>query len=178
MRRRLAAGALAVAGLALAALGMAGAARAASTRGPTLDVILIHATSGPRMGDAGPVIDPQVRDLSPATLQQPPFASYNVYRLLQRQPFALATGKPVTLLLPNGRTLQAVLTGVSTVTNPDGGPGENRYQLEAQIVAAADSGSAAFLRSLQVTVSANEPFFVGGQSYQGGTMFIELNVRP
>ena len=175
MRRRLAASLLAVAGLALAALGMAGAARAASTHGPTLDVILIHATSRPAAGDAGPLIDPQVKDLSPATLQQAPFTRYNVYRFLQRQPFPLATGKPVTLVLPNGRTLQATLTAV---TRPDGGSGENRYQLEAQIVAPVDSGSTAFLRSLQVTVSANEPFFVGGQSYQGGTMFIELNVRP
>jgi len=177
VRRRLAAAALAVAGLALAALAMSGAARAASTHGPTLDVILIHAKSGPTVGDGGPLIDPQLKDLSPATLQQAPFARYNVYRFLQRQPSPLATGKPVTLLLPNGRTLQATLTGVSSVTNPDGGPGENRYQLEAQIVAPADSGSAPLL-SLQVTVSANEPFFVGGQGYQGGTMFIELNVRP
>jgi hypothetical protein len=167
------AAALAVAGLALTALGTVGAARAASAHTPTLEVTLIHATAG----DAGLAIDPQLKELSPATVQQAPFVRYRAYRLLQRQPFPLVGSQTVKLLLPNGRTLQATLTGVS-VAATDGGPSEKRYQLEAQIVAAADSGATSFLRSLQVTVSANEPFFVGGQSYQGGTMFIELNVRP
>jgi hypothetical protein len=165
--------ALAAAGVSLAALGTKGAAQAASTHNPTLEVSLIEATAD----DAGLSIDPQLKDLSPAALQQPPFTRYSSYRLLQRQPFPLATGKPVTLSLPNGRTLRATLTGTSA-TGADGGPGEKRYQLEAEIVATGDSGTAAFLRSLQVTVSGNEPFFVGGQSYRGGTMFIELNVRP
>jgi hypothetical protein len=31
---------------------------------------------------------------------------------------------------------------------------------------------------LQVTTSENEPFFVGGQSYNGGVLFLELLVRP
>jgi hypothetical protein len=172
-RRQLVAAALAVAGVALAALGTVGAARAASTHTPTLEVTLIQATAG----DGGLFIDPQLKELSPATVQQAPFVRYSAYRQLQRQPLPLLGNQTVKLLLPNGRTLQATLTGVS-IAAVDGGPAEKRYQLEAQIVAAADSGTTAFLRSLQVTVSANEPFFVGGQSYQGGTMFIELNVRP
>jgi hypothetical protein len=167
------AAALAVAGLALVALGTVGAARAASSHTPTLEVTIIQATAG----DAGLSIDPQLKDLSPATVQQAPFVRYNAYRMVQRQPFALLGNQPVKLRLPNGRILQANLTRVSESVT-DGGASEKRYELEAQIVAAADAGTTAFLRSLQVTVSANEPFFVGGQSYQGGTMFIELNVRP
>jgi len=173
VKRRLVAAALVVSGLALAAIGTVGAARAASSHTPTLEVTVIHATAG----DAGLAIDPQLKELSPATVQQAPFVRFSAYRLLQRKPFALVGNQAVTLLLPNGRTLQATLTGVSVAVK-DGGPSEKRYQLEAQIVAAADSGATSFLRSLQVTVSENEPFFVGGQSYRGGTMFIELNVRP
>jgi len=30
---------------------------------------------------------------------------------------------------------------------------------------------------LDVTATEGEPFFVGGQSYQGGTLFLELVVR-
>jgi hypothetical protein len=52
---------------------------------------------------------------------------------------------------------------------------ERRYQVDAQI---GDPGKPAFLKSLHVTASENEPFFVGGQSYRGGTLFVELVVRP
>lgn len=162
--------ALFVAGLALAALGTA---RAASTHTPVLEVTLIQATAG----DAGLSIDTKLKELTPATVRQAPFVRYSAYRLLQRQPLPLLGNQAVTLLLPNGRTLQAILTGVSSVS-VDGGPVEKRYQLEAQIVGSPDAGPASLLLSVQVTVSANEPFFVGGQSYQGGTMFIALNVRP
>ena len=173
MIRRLAA---AAAVLALAALGIGGAALAASSPGPLLEVTIIQAT----LGDAGQSIDPRLKDLPQLTLKQP-FVRYNVYQLLVRQKFALDSSKPVKLTLPNGRTLQASLVGVSGGGDGgtrDGGSTETRYQLEAQIVDPSDSGNAAFLRSLQVTASANEPFFIGGQSYRGGTMFIELNVRP
>jgi hypothetical protein len=169
--RRLAAAALAATGLALAALVTGGAARAASTHRPTLEVTIIQATRA----DAGPSIDPRLKDL-PQLTQREPFVRYNVYQLLDRQGFPLDSTKPVKLLLPNGRSLKASLVAVSSAG--DGGSRETRYQLDTQIVDPADSGSAAFLRSLQVTASANEPFFIGGQSYQGGTMFIELNVRP
>ena len=41
-----------------------------------------------------------------------------------------------------------------------------------------EPGKKAFLKLLEVTASGNEPFFVGGQSYEGGTLFLELVVRP
>lgn len=53
--------------------------------------------------------------------------------------------------------------------------GEHRYQLQAQI---SESGKADYLKGLHVTASENQAFFVGGQSYQGGTLFLELVVRP
>ncbi len=161
MRVRAGLGVLALA----AAAASAAPAVAGPTRSPTLEVLVIHATRT----DAGTSIDPQLRDL-PHLSKQEPFARYNVYRLVERQQFSLEAGRPVTYALVNGRTLQLTL---DSVTQP--APGSWRYQLETQI---AEAGKDAFLKGLQVTAGANQPFFVGGQSYQGGTLFLELVIRP
>jgi hypothetical protein len=150
--------------LALAVAIAAGAARAASTQGSKLEVSIIHATQT----DGGRSIDPALKDLPQLTRDQP-FVRYNVYKLLDRKLFPLEANKPISFPLPNGRVLQVTLGGVTVEKN------EKRYQLEAQI---AEPGKAAFLKSLQVTTSENEPFFVGGQSYNGGVMFLELLVKP
>jgi hypothetical protein len=138
--------------------------QAASQHGPFLEISILHATQS----DAGASIDPALKDLPQLTREQP-FTRYNVYKLLDRKQFPLEANKPVTYVLPNGRTLQATLTGVSIEKN------EKRYQLEAKI---GDPGKQAYLNSLQVKTSENEPFFVGGQSYKDGMMFLELMVRP
>jgi hypothetical protein len=131
---------------------------------PTIELLVIHATTT----DAAGTIDPKLRDLPQLTKEQP-FVRYNVYRLLDRRQFPLEAGRPATYDIVNGRTLRVTL---ASVTRPDGG--ESRYQLETEI---GQPGKAAFLKGLHVTASANQPFFVGGQSYQGGTLFLELVVR-
>jgi len=144
--------------------GVGGIALAASTHGPSLEVSVIHASQS----DAGGSIDPRLKDLPQLTRDQP-FVRFNVYKLLDRRSFPLDVGKAVTYGIVDGRTLQATLAAVSVDKN------EKRYQMAAQI---GEPGKEAFLKSLQVTASANEPFFIGGQSYQGGTLFLELVVRP
>jgi hypothetical protein len=146
------------------ALVAGGVARAASIKGPNLEVTIILATHS----DGGESIDPALKDLPQLTRDQP-FVRYNAYKLLDRKTFPLDASHPVTDTLANGRTLQVTLDGVAQENQ------ETRYQLEAQI---AKPGKKAFLKSLQVTASANEPFFVGGQRYHGGTLFVELVVRP
>lgn len=148
----------------LAVFGAGGLALAASTHGPSLEVSVIQASQS----DGGASIDPRLKDLPQLTRDQP-FVRYNVYKLLDRRSFPLDAAKPVTYGIVDGRTLQVTLAGVSVDKN------EKRYQMNAQI---GEPGKEAFLKSLQVTASANEPFFIGGQSYQGGTLFIELAVRP
>jgi hypothetical protein len=147
----------------LLVLGLAPGLAVAAGGGPSLEVIVIHATRT----DGGVSIDPQLRDLP--DLSKEPFVRYNVYRQLDRKQFRLEEGKPVTQELVNGRSLQVALDGIAADA------GERRYGLQAQI---GEPGKKAFLKSLQVTVSANQPFFVAGQSYQGGTLFLELVVRP
>jgi len=163
VRRLVWAVAAAVVALVLAWGGAALAQTGGGPSGPTLEVFVIQATRT----DAASSIDPQLRDLP---TRQQPFDRYNVYKLVDHQRFALGEGKPVAYALVNGRTLDVSLGGV---TRSDAG--EARYQLATQIL---QRGKDAFLRGLQVTASANQPFYVGGQSFQGGTLFVELVVRP
>ncbi len=136
----------------------------AAPPGPSLEISVIHATRA----DGGVSIDPQLRDLPQLTRDQP-FVRYNVYRLLNRRQFRLEEAKPIVEALANGRSLQVVLEGTGTEA------AEKRYRVQAQIT---EPGKKAFLPGLEVTASANAPFFVAGQSYQGGTLFLELVIRP
>jgi hypothetical protein len=140
----------------------AGERAAWAGRAPTIELTVIHAMST----DAGGAIDPLLRDLPQLTRDQP-FVRYNVYKVIEKKALPLEAGKAVASPLPNGRTLQVTLVD---------DPGEGRrYHVRAAI---DDPGKKAFLKLLEVTASGNEPFFLGGQSYQGGTLFLELVVRP
>jgi hypothetical protein len=141
----------------------AGAALAGPVRGPAIEISVIHATRS----DGGSSIDPRLRDLPQLTRDQP-FVRYNVYTLLERKELPLETDRPATSLLANGRTLQVTLVGADDA-------GAKRFHVRAEI---GEPGKKAFLKLLEVTASGNEPFFVGGQSYEGGTLFLELVVRP
>jgi hypothetical protein len=149
-----------------AVLGAWSSAWAAPAKGPTLEITLIYAAQS----DGGASIDPALHDLPQLTRDQP-FVRYNVYKLLERTQQPLETGKPGTHDLVNGRTLQVTLVDVTTSGAPHA---DRRFHVRAAI---GEPGKQAFLKLLDVTASEGEPFFVGGQSYQGGTLFLELVVR-
>src|SRR5215472_12031345 len=138
-------------------------ARAAGGKTTSVEVSVIHATRT----DGGSSIDPQLRDLPQLTKEQP-FVRYNVFKLLDRRQLPCEKGKPAAYSLVDGRTLQVTLVDVTDKSS------DQRYHLRAEI---AGAGKKEFLKLLEVTASGNEPFFVGGQSYQGGTLFLELVVR-
>ena len=128
-----------------------------------MEISVIHALRG----DAGAVsMDPQLRYLPQLTREQP-FVRYSVFKLLDRRKFPLERGKPLAYGIVDGRTLQVTLLDV---TSSNAGP---RYHIRAEI---AGAGKREFLKLLEVTAAPNEPFFVGGQSYAGGTLFLELAV--
>jgi hypothetical protein len=161
-RRRLLALTLLTVGIAVAGVFGAGVRSAlAAPHAPAIEMRVIHATQT----DAGVSIDPALRDL-PQLTRDVPFVRYNTYKLLGHQSLPLEAGKPATSDLPNGRVLAV------TLVEPPAGA---RYHVRAEI---GEPGKKAFLKLLEVTASGNEPFFVGGQSYQGGTLFLELVVRP
>lgn len=97
-------------------------------------------------------------------LRRPPFNAFRSMRVLSRPRVQLRDNRPVELELPNGRRLQLVLQGVM----PDG-----RYRMRVSINRPNQND---YLPLLQVVASPGDPFFVAGQSYQGGTLVIGVRV--
>jgi hypothetical protein len=151
------------AGLLAGLVGPGSAAALDAGTGPSVEIRVIEGFHT----DGGASIDGQLADL-PQLTQEQPFLRYNVYHLLDSKRFPLTSGQTVSYGLVNGRTLQVTLAEVVESKS------QRRYKMEAQIV---EPGKRAFLKSLQVTAGPNQPFFVGGQQYQGGMLFVELVVR-
>jgi hypothetical protein len=123
-----------------------------------IEVMILHATNS----DAGAGIDPAIGRL-PA-LGQPPFSSFNTYKLLSRTPFLVNKSAPTTTKLPNDRVLQITLREVLQ---------QSRFRIDTSI---NQPGGTTFLPLLSVTAPAGEPFFVAGQSYKGGMLVIGITV--
>jgi hypothetical protein len=109
-------------------------------------------------------IDPQLEKLT--ALRRPPFNAFRSMKILSRPKLTLTQGKDAFVSLPNGRRLKLTLLRVM----PDG-----RYKVRAAINRPKKSD---YLPLLQVVASAGDPFFVAGQSYQGGTLVVGVTVDP
>jgi hypothetical protein len=109
-------------------------------------------------------IDPQLKDLT--ALRRPPFNAFRSMKILSRPKLTLTPGKDAFVSLPNGRRLKLTLLRVM----PDG-----RYKVRAAINRPNKSD---YLPLLQVVAAAGDPFFVAGQSYQGGTLVVGVTVDP
>jgi hypothetical protein len=109
-------------------------------------------------------IDPALKKLT--ALRRPPFNSFRSMKILSRPKLTLTPGKDAFVSLPNGRRLKLTLLRVM----PDG-----RYKVRAAI---NRPNKADYLPLLQVVASAGDPFFVAGQSYQGGTLVVGVTVDP
>jgi len=109
-------------------------------------------------------IDPQLKKLT--ALRRPPFNSFRSMKILSRTTLKLTPGKDALVSLPNGRRMKLTLLRVM----PDG-----RYKVKAAINRPDKSD---YLPLLQVVASAGDPFFVAGQSYQGGTLVVGVTVDP
>jgi hypothetical protein len=87
-------------------------------------------------------------------------------KILSRPKLTLIPGRDALVPLPNGRRVKLTLLRVM----PDG-----RYKVRAAINRPDKSD---YLPLLQVVASAGDPFFVAGQSYQGGTLVVGVIVDP
>jgi hypothetical protein len=96
-------------------------------------------------------------------LQKPPFSTYKSMKVLSTNNVAVSDAQAALVDLPNGRTLQLKLLE----RMPDG---RNKVQVSIN-----RPGKTDYLPLLTVIVSS-EPFFVAGQSYQGGTLVIGVRV--
>lgn len=109
-------------------------------------------------------IDAELKKLT--ALRRPPFNSFRSMKILSRPKLTLTPGKDALVSLPNGRRVKLTLLRVM----PDG-----RYKVRAAINRPNKSD---YLPLLQVVASAGDPFFVAGQTYQGGTLVVGVTVDP
>jgi hypothetical protein len=96
-------------------------------------------------------------------LQKPPFNSFKSMKVLSTTQVELGVDKAPTVELPNGRSLQLKLLE----RMPDG-----RHKVQVSINRA---GKQDYLPLLTV-IASGEPFFVAGQSFDGGTLVIGVKV--
>jgi hypothetical protein len=129
-----------------------------------VEIVILHATND-KTG-----IDPKIGKM-PA-LEQPPFSSYNSYKLLDRVKLPLTKGKSSTTKLPTGRELMVALKDVIDSKKKD----EPRKYVVTASIQKPDGNS--FLPLLEVNAKPGEPFFVAGQTYKGGTLVIGIKVNP
>lgn len=109
----------------------------------------------------GPV-DAELKKIE--ALQKPPFNTFKSMKVLKKHRIAVAKGKPVDVELPNGRKLQLHMVEALA---------DGRFKIK---VAINKPKKKDYLPLLQVIASPAEPFFIAGQSYQGGTMIIGVQV--
>ncbi len=128
------------------------------------EVMVLHATNN----DSG--IDPRIGKI-PA-LSKPPFSAYNSYKLLSRTNLPLPKGQVAPLSLPTGRVLRVTYRDILPPRKPGAA---SRYLLSASI---HGKNGKAFLPNVEVNAKAHEWFWLGGQAYQGGSIFIGIKVNP
>ncbi len=132
--------------------------RAATVSSVPAEVLVVLAKEEPGK------IDPQLKKLT--ALRRPPFNSFRSMAILSRPKLTLTPGKDALVSLPNGRRVKLTLLRIM----PDG-----RYKVKAAINRPNKSD---YLPLLQVVASAGDPFFVAGQTYQGGTLVVGVIVDP
>jgi hypothetical protein len=128
-------------------------AEAQTTRGEVI-VVLAKESAG--------TVAPELADM-PA-LRRPPFDSFRSMEVLERRALSLRAGTPHEIQLPNGRKLRVELQRVM----PDG-----RFRVKVSI---QREGENDYLPLLQVVASPGDPFFVAGQSHDGGTLVIGIRL--
>ena len=107
-------------------------------------------------------IDPSLAKI-PA-LKKPPFNSFLSMQVLSKPSIKISKGGEQTVKLPNGRVLRLKVEGIK--------PG-GKYQVSASLKGPGDKKYAMLLR---VMASPGDPFFVAGQSHQGGTLIIGVTL--
>jgi hypothetical protein len=107
-------------------------------------------------------VDPALADI-PA-LRRAPFNAFRTMEVLSRPQLELAVGRKADVRLPNGRHLRIELERIM----PDG-----RFHVRVSINRPEERD---YLPLLQVVTAPGDPFFVAGQSHDGGTLVIGIRL--
>ena len=125
------------------------------------DVIILHGTND------GTGIDPKIGRMP--ELGEPPFSSYNSYKLLDRTRTAALSSKCTSYKLPTGRELCITLKDIVQPKKE-----ESRRFVISTSITKPDGNT--FLPLLEVNAKAGEWFFVAGQTYKSGLLVIGIKV--
>lgn len=123
------------------------------------EVMVLLATQA----DGARAIDPAIGALP--QLSKPPFNAYSHWKQVDRKTVTLERAKSTTVSFANGRTLQLTYSELAA---------DKRYRVAAAVL--REDGSP--LQKVNVVAAAQEPFFLAGQKYQGGTLFIGITLKP
>jgi hypothetical protein len=140
--------------------GGAGASHPAAVKVVNAEIMVLFATQVDGHGS----IDPAIGNMP--QLKKPPLSAYNTYHLLDKRSLAIQMGSSSTYTLANGRVLQVSFVEPTA---------EQGFHVKAAI---NQPGGNAYLKLLELTAKANEPFFVGGQSFNGGSILLAITLRP
>lgn len=123
------------------------------------EVIILHGTN------SGEGIDPKIGDLP--QLKEPPFSSYDSYKLLERADQKLTADQTASRKLPNDGKLELTLQDVQS------GKKGKRYSLEAAI---KDAKGKDLLPSVKWTTREGEYVFLAGPKYKKGILVIGIRI--
>jgi hypothetical protein len=127
-----------------------------------VEVLVLHASN------QGKGVDPAIGKLP--ELGEPPFSSYNTYKLLSRSQLELKKNATGSTKLPNKSDLEVTYKGAAPPVDKT-----PRYALKASI---KKPGGDSALRLLEVNAPAGKYFFVAGQPHDGGILVIGMKVLP
>lgn len=127
-----------------------------------VEVLVLHASN------QGKGVDPAIGKLP--ELGEPPFSSYDTYKLLSRTQLALKKDVAGASKLPNKSELEVTYKGPAPPVDKT-----PRYALKASI---KKPGGDSALRLLEVNAPAGKYFFVAGQPHEGGILVIGMKVLP
>ncbi len=136
------------------------AAQAQSVRGEVLIILGDDQDSTPN--DPNDNRDAVLRGI--AALSRPPFDGFVEMHVLNRPSITVEVGRPTEVNLPNGRRLRILLQRQL----PNG-----RYMIQVSINRPDQND---YLPLLTVVAAPGDPFFVAGQSHEGGTLIIGVRV--
>lgn len=125
-----------------------------------VEVLVLHASN------QGKGVDPAIGKLP--ELNEPPFSSYDTYKLLSRNQLGLKRNVAGSITLANKSDLQLTYAGAAPPVDK-----MPRYALKASI---KKPGADSALRLLEVNAPAGKYFFVAGQRHDGGILVIGIKV--
>jgi hypothetical protein len=131
-----------------------------ATKAIKVEVLVLHASN------QGKGVDPAIGKLP--ELGEPPFSSYDTYKLLARTPLSLEKNVAGSTTLPNKSDLAVTYKGAAPPADK-----KPRYSLSASI---KKPGGESALRLLEVNAPAGKYFFVAGQPHDGGILVIGIKV--